>query len=262
MKESRIGQSQRRRRQKPGGGCVTELLRVAEIFTSIQGEGPNAGMPAIFLRTAGCNFNCSWTVKGKTQHCDTDWARGRAACTLIDPEHIVMRHFRFRSVYPLLVITGGEPTLQHKGIKEVINITERFCPNIHYIDIETNGTIPNGLTDEALIDWIGMFSNYVVSPKPQTPTKNLIRLLLCAFKTNIYLKFVHDGYNMDWIIQVFDKISEEVRIPPDNIILMSAGTSYKELHKLDKETVEICKKLGWRFSPRLHSYIWGLTRGK
>jgi organic radical activating enzyme len=171
--------------------------------------------------------------------------------------HILRGH-----TYPLLVITGGEPTLQHKGVREVIEAVQMLYPNIHYIDIETNGTIPNGLTERALVDWIGMFSNYVVSPKPQTPIKNLIRLLLCSFKTNIYLKFVHDGHNLAWIGQVLDKLGEEVKLSPHNIILMSAGTSYKELHNLDKKTVEICKEYGWRFSPRIHSYLWGLQRGK
>ncbi|MBU0728011.1 7-carboxy-7-deazaguanine synthase QueE, partial [Patescibacteria group bacterium] len=36
------------------------MLYISEIFYSIQGEGPNAGKPAVFLRLFGCNLNCVW----------------------------------------------------------------------------------------------------------------------------------------------------------------------------------------------------------
>ena len=48
---------------------IMSTMQVNEIFKSIQGEGPNFGKPAIFLRTAQCNLKCTW--------CDTkytwDW---------------------------------------------------------------------------------------------------------------------------------------------------------------------------------------------
>lgn len=44
-------------------------LNIKEIFYSLQGEGANTGIRAIFIRLAGCNLSCSY--------CDTDWKQGR-----------------------------------------------------------------------------------------------------------------------------------------------------------------------------------------
>ncbi len=53
------------------------MLRVSEVFRSIQGETSRAGRPCVFIRLAGCNLNCRW--------CDTRYAReGGDAWTLAD----------------------------------------------------------------------------------------------------------------------------------------------------------------------------------
>ena len=47
-------------------------LPIAETFYSIQGEGPSAGVPAVFLRTSHCNLRCpGWGPAGAEQGCDT-----------------------------------------------------------------------------------------------------------------------------------------------------------------------------------------------
>ncbi|MFV0553322.1 MAG: 7-carboxy-7-deazaguanine synthase QueE [Mangrovibacterium sp.] len=104
-------------------------LKVVEIFHSIQGEGANFGMPAVFVRLANCNKNCIF--------CDTDWSVG-ADYTLPDLKTEVDA-FSCRTI----IWTGGEPTLQLTD--EVL----RFFPE-YYHCIETNGSRPV----PSLIDYI------------------------------------------------------------------------------------------------------------
>ncbi|MCI9606593.1 MAG: radical SAM protein [Muribaculaceae bacterium] len=114
------------------------MLRVNEIFHSLQGEGYFAGVPAVFVRLSGCNLSCPF--------CDTD----HSPFTEMTEEQIVSA----ASAYPTrhIVITGGEPALQ---------LNTRLTDLLHqagfFIQIETNGTVelPKG------IDWI------TCSPKSQ-----------------------------------------------------------------------------------------------
>ena len=111
-------------------------MRINEIFYSIQGEGTHSGEAAIFVRFSGCNLKCPF--------CDTE----HQSYQDLTEEEIV----RQVAEYParLVVITGGEPTLQ---------LTESLMDKLHKagkaVAIETNGThlIPKG------VDWV------TVSPK-------------------------------------------------------------------------------------------------
>lgn len=96
-------------------------LKVVEIFYSVQGEGANVGMPAIFIRLAHCNKDC-W-------FCDTNWDTG----AWMSMEDIIQTI----APYPCknIIWTGGEPTLQLTD--EVLE----YFPT-YYHCIETNGTNP------------------------------------------------------------------------------------------------------------------------
>lgn len=121
------------------------MKRINEIFHSLQGEGRHTGTPAVFVRFSGCNLHCPF--------CDTDHAVSRE---MSDEEIIaeVRRHD-----VPLVVLTGGEPSLQLdapflKKLKESTGAT---------IAIETNGThpLPPG------IDWV------TLSPKTGIADRDL-----------------------------------------------------------------------------------------
>lgn len=116
-------------------------IKVSEIFTSFQGEGPYIGTPATFLRLYGCNLNCQW--------CDTDISTYEML-SVDDVAEILMTQMEFNNIN-LLVITGGEPTLQMEEIKRLI----KELPEDIKIQLETNGSIFEYIPE----------IEYVISPK-------------------------------------------------------------------------------------------------
>lgn len=99
-------------------------LEIVNIWKTIQGEGPFAGTPAIFIRLAGCNIQCP--------ACDTNYTEGRRTLTV---ENIIRQidHVRDNDRIPLIVISGGEPFRQN--IRPLCSALQpRFV-----IQIETNG---------------------------------------------------------------------------------------------------------------------------
>jgi organic radical activating enzyme len=102
-------------------------LRVNEIFYSIQGEGENAGMPAIFVRLAGCNMQCPF--------CDTKHGN-YIEMTVAE----IIAEVNKYGPCGTIIWTGGEPTLQLTD--EILYHFSTF-----YNCIETNGTnpVPSGI---------------------------------------------------------------------------------------------------------------------
>ena len=140
---------------------------VKEIFYTLQGEGQNAGRPAVFCRFAGCNL---WTGREADRHkavcqfCDTDFVgvgpdggRFTDASALADAvlsRWPVVEGERAMGGRPLVVCTGGEPLLQ---------LDEPAIDALHQrgfeVAVETNGTqrAPVGL------------DHICVSPKADAP---------------------------------------------------------------------------------------------
>ena len=106
---------------------LDKMLKVVEIFHSIQGEGANAGRSAVFIRLANCNLNCSF--------CDTDWSNYSEMTVSQVIEEVRKFPIADKQHHNLLVWTGGEPTLQLTN-----EILENFSG--YYNCIETNGTNP------------------------------------------------------------------------------------------------------------------------
>ena len=123
---------------------------VKEIFYTLQGEGQNAGRPAVFCRFAGCNL---WTGREADRHravcqfCDTDFVGvgpdgGRFADAAALAEAVLSRwptaeSGRAAGGQPLVVCTGGEPLLQLDPAA-IDALHERGFQ----VAVETNGTLP------------------------------------------------------------------------------------------------------------------------
>jgi len=111
-------------------------LDVQEIFATLQGEGPYAGWPAVFLRLGGCNLACSF--------CDTEFEsfRARALDDVVGEIERLAANDQGRRVRALAVITGGEPLRQN-----IVPLCEALLAAGLRVQIETNGTLYQNLPE-------------------------------------------------------------------------------------------------------------------
>jgi len=148
-------------------------LYVTSMFFTLQGEGPFAGKPALFIRLAKCNLNCSFC---DTFFDDGDWMTFSKLQTKI--YHTICDYWNSRGeqvplwVLPrgskrfnvVLVVTGGEPLLQ-KNLMEFLNEVQHTFLDIQ---IESNGTVNQTVPDHVTL---------VCSPK-------------CAEKNGVAIKYL------------------------------------------------------------------------
>ncbi|KGQ35493.1 radical SAM protein [Gallibacterium anatis] len=97
---------------------------IVEIFESLQGEGFNTGMPAIFIRFGKCNLACPW--------CDTDYQ----TFSLMTLQQIADQVTAFSAKN--IIITGGEPTIQ-PNLEKLLSYFKTLG---YFLAIETNGLKP------------------------------------------------------------------------------------------------------------------------
>ncbi len=196
-------------------------LLVTSIFFTLQGEGPYAGKPALFVRLAKCNLACSF--------CDTYFDSGQWMTVeeVLDKADKVINDY-FKSFVPawachsgdldkkeiVFVVTGGEPTLQPKLYDLLDEASEKY----EYTQIESNGI---------LYPKVPSWTTVVCSPKCHEhngkPTK-YIKPKLDTLSRVDYLKFVmlaEDGpyssipeWALDWNI---DKGGDRLYVSPMNI---------------------------------------------
>ena len=103
------------------------MLKICEIFHSIQGESSFVGQPCTFVRLSGCNLRCVW--------CDTQYAYEEGRMVGIDE---ILRQVDDIGC-PLVEVTGGEPMLQ---AKESCALMARLIAGGYTVLLETNGSLP------------------------------------------------------------------------------------------------------------------------
>ena len=101
------------------------MLRVTEIFRSIQGESTHAGRPCTFVRLTGCPMRCTW--------CDSEYTFTGGEHVSIDDVMKQVRDFGCR----LVEVTGGEPLAQ----REAFDLIRRLCDEDYEVLIETGGYV-------------------------------------------------------------------------------------------------------------------------
>jgi 7-carboxy-7-deazaguanine synthase len=228
-------------------------MRIAEIFHSIQGEGLLAGVPSIFIRTSGCNLRCDW--------CDTRYASWKPEGPEMSVEEILKKLTEWNCDH--VVLTGGEPMIA-PDLPELASLLKK--QNKH-ITIETAGTIlPNGIScDLASISPKLSNSTPAASRDPAWAKKHEATRLQPEVisewirKYPFQLKFVVSTESD--LAEINNLLSRLPPVPSDRILLMPEGIDVKTLAARSPWLVEICKREGFRFCPRLQIELFGHTRG-
>lgn len=224
-----------------GTGDDGKTLDVVSIWRTIQGEGPFAGSPAVFIRLAGCNLNCDW--------CDTDYTSNRLKWEI---ESIVSKvtsllgqlHSR------LVVITGGEPFRQN--IEPLVALL--LCKS-YKVQIETNGTLYRELPWDSITGAPRQL--FIVCSPKKSKVHPMLQKHVDA------LKYVADCHSIDrsdglpvqvlgqmtGVARPWDGYEGEIYLQPEdhqNVI---------ENAKNQEAVLEACMKHGYRFCLQLHKFL-------
>ncbi len=121
---------------------MTDKTKIAEIFDSIQGEGPYIGYRQLFIRFCGCNLLCDY--------CDTEFDRGEEYSIHSLVERV--KTFDLEAIHSVS-LTGGEPLLHYQFLKEFLPELKKLKLKIY---LETNGTLAGAL--KTIIDYVDIIS--------------------------------------------------------------------------------------------------------
>ena len=220
------------------------MLKVLEVFCSIQGEGVHTGLPTTFVRLSGCNLRCTW--------CDTAYSQNGSDGDNITVEE-VMGQVR-RMDRPYLCITGGEPLLQH----DVIALCSAAIEEGYNVDIETNGSF---WIEELIKRCPDVFISMDVKTPSSGQEGSLHKENLRSLRAEDQLKFiVSDPADIDFAL---DLIREQS--PPCDLIITPCSNenaeALAEYLKIELQKVEnkMCLKR-IRLMLQTHRMIWGQGR--
>jgi organic radical activating enzyme len=232
-------------------------FEVSELFCSLQGEGIFTGAASYFLRLARCNLSCVW--------CDTPYSWDFEKYDAdVEVKSFALGELVERIVSESpgrLVITGGEPLLQQKGLAHLIRELDARRAAVsaprEFLEIETNGTVP---PSEELLSRIDHFN---VSPKLSSsgePEERRIRpraLALLRDTGRASLKLVVGADDTDEA----EALIERLAWPREKVVFMPRAATRSELAATGPLVAAEALARRVRYSSRLHIELYGGKRG-
>jgi 7-carboxy-7-deazaguanine synthase len=205
------------------------MLKVNEIYVSIQGESSHTGLPCIFIRLTGCNLRCTW--------CDT--AHAFYAGKNFTLEEILKKVETFK--VPLVEITGGEPLMQ----EDVYPLMNSLLEEGYQVMLETGGSLSIDRVPEKIIKILD-----IKCPGSGEELKNHLENLK-LLSPHDEIKFVLlDRSDYEWSRDLMQKL----KLPSSAQILFSPVYDKLKLKDLSKWILE--DQLPVRLQTQLHKVIW------
>ena len=205
------------------------MLKVNEIYYSIQGESSKAGLPCVFVRLTYCNLRCSY--------CDTEYAFYEG--TDISVDSIIEKVKTYNC--SLVELTGGEPLFQ----KESLELMDRLCSEGFEVMLETGGSLPVKDVNQKVMVILDL-----KCPSSKMMKKNLYENLK-YIKTTDEIKFVmgtREDY--EWTKEIIKKYNLKDKCG----LLASVVFGSLEPLKLVEWILEDNLKI--RFQLQMHKFIW------
>jgi len=229
-------------------------LRIAEAFSSLQGEGIYAGVPSAFIRISGCHLRCVW--------CDTPYASWNPEGPLQEVGELV-DWFASQAVRHA-VITGGEPMIFSGAAELAGELKARGA----VVTIETAGAAWQEIPCD-LMSISPKLSNsdpgreagfwrerHIQNRSNREPLARLLAEYDCQ------LKFVvnPEGEGDD-LAEIDSMLDGMPAIAPERIFLMPEGTEAETIWRRARALAPVIMERGWRLGPRLQIDLFGDTRG-
>ena len=231
-------------------------MRIAEVYSSIQGEGQFAGTPSIFVRTTGCNLRC-W-------FCDTPFTSWSPEGPHVRVSELLRQVQAFGVEH--VVLTGGEPLLQPDSVL----LCEQLLAAGHFVTTETAGTVyrpapaslmsispklanssPARIGSEAAIRWQKRHEQARTNPE-------VISRLIES--TEYQFKFVVDDPSD--LNEIAEYLTAWPQVPGERVWLMPQARTRDELEVRSEWLESEAVRLGYRFSSRWQIAQFGNQRGR
>ncbi|MBV1959897.1 MAG: 7-carboxy-7-deazaguanine synthase QueE [Pseudomonadales bacterium] len=213
-----------------------QLLKITEVFYSLQGESLSVGLPTTFIRLTGCPLRCGY--------CDTSYAfrGGKPYSTTQLIEKVGDYNTRH------ICITGGEPLAQ-KGVHELICL---LCDKGYSVSLETSGAM-----DVSMVDKRVSIVMDIKTPGSGEVARNLYKNIEHLSDMDQIKFVICDREDYLWAKQqVIDRnLSQQV-----GAVLFSASVDELEFRNLADWIVE--DQLPVRFQMQLHKLIWDDEPGR
>jgi 7-carboxy-7-deazaguanine synthase len=227
-------------------------VQIAEIFYSIQGEGRLIGIPSVFIRTSGCNLRCVW--------CDTPYTSWTPQGKPWSIREILREVAKHPSRH--VVVTGGEPLLA----AEIEELTAKLKALGAHVTIETAAT----LFKPVACDLVSM-SPKLAHSTPWRRAKGKFAKTHEARRLNfdVMQQFIDSyDYQLKFVVnekEDFAEIEEILErlegVEPSRVLIMGQGQTARELRDKARWIIELCKRCGFGYTPRLHIELFGNRRG-
>jgi 7-carboxy-7-deazaguanine synthase len=229
------------------------IVRIAEIFHSIQGEGRFTGTPSVFVRTTGCNLRC-W-------FCDSAYTSWRPEGAQRSWESVLAEILGFETEH--VVLTGGEPLLQ----ADLVPLSQELRLAGKFVTIETAGTVYRPVAADLMS----------ISPKlaNSTPDAQLApgwaeRHEQSRQRRDIVLRLIGEyASQLKFVIDQpgdLDELEAYLTAPPaiprEHVWLMPQATTADAVHKQNEWLEPRARELGYELSGRLHIELFGNVRGR
>ena len=214
---------------------MDQLLRVTEIFYSLQGESNTVGLPTVFIRLTGCPLRCVY--------CDTAYAFSGGEKLSLAQITAETAKYNCRHI----TITGGEPLAQVACLELMVQLADAD----YHVSLETSGAMDISPVDprvSVIMD--------IKTPGSGEVTKNLWQNI-GSLKSKDEVKFVlADRADYEWAKQILVEHGLINTCP----ILLSPVYSTLNPSQLAEWVLE--DKLPVRMQLQLHKILWGETPGK